>query len=74
MIIKKNMGKLYIFGNGFDRHYGLKTSPSDFVEYLRNESIYNETGNAAEIFEASSSSSIDITTSDDDGVFSSTVF
>lgn len=45
------MGKLYIFGNGFDRHYGLKTSPSDFVEYLRNESIYNETGNAAEIFE-----------------------
>lgn len=45
------MGKLYIFGNGLDLHYKLKTKPSDFVYSLNDKQIYNETDNAAEIFE-----------------------
>lgn len=45
------MGKLYIFGNGLDLHYRLKTRPDDFLQILRNKQIYNETSNAAEIFE-----------------------
>lgn len=45
------MGKLYIFGNGLDLHYKLKTKPSDFVNILKDKDIYNETNNAAEIFE-----------------------
>lgn len=45
------MGKLYIFGNGLDLHYNLKTRPSDFVNILSYKKIYNETNNAAEIFE-----------------------
>lgn len=45
------MGKLYIFGNGLDLHYKLKTRPSDFVNILSGKKIYNETNNAAEIFE-----------------------
>lgn len=44
------MGKLYIFGNGLDLHYGLKTSPKDYLQFLKQERIYNETSNAAEIF------------------------
>lgn len=44
------MGKLYIFGNGLDLHYGLKTSPNDYLQFLKQERIYNETSNAAEIF------------------------
>lgn len=43
------MGKLYIIGNGFDLHYGLKTSTNDYRAFLRNESIYNETENADEL-------------------------
>lgn len=46
------MGKLYIFGNGLDLHYKLKTRPSDFLNILRHKEIYNETNNAAEIFES----------------------
>ncbi|MDO5381397.1 MAG: AbiH family protein [Eubacteriales bacterium] len=45
------MGKLYIFGNGLDLHYRLKTRPDDFLQILRNKQIYNEASNAAEIFE-----------------------
>ncbi|WP_294379124.1 AbiH family protein [uncultured Clostridium sp.] len=45
------MGKLYIFGNGLDLHYKLKTKLSDFVNILKDKDIYNETNNAAEIFE-----------------------
>lgn len=45
------MGKLYIFGNGLDLHYKLKTRPSDFVNILSGKKIYNETNNAAEVFE-----------------------
>ena len=44
------MGKLYIFGNGLDLHYGLKTSPNDYLQFSKQERIYNETSNAAEIF------------------------
>lgn len=44
------MGKLYIFGNGLDKHYGLKTAPADFSDILRNKRIYNEFEDATEIF------------------------
>lgn len=43
------MGTLYIIGNGFDLHFGLKTNPADFVENLRNQSLYNATDNAFDI-------------------------
>ena len=42
------MGKLYIIGNGFDLHYGLKTKPSDFIQFLKKESVYNSLNNAFE--------------------------
>lgn len=45
------MGKLYIFGNGLDRHYGLNTRTQDFIRHLNNQSIYGECCNAADIFE-----------------------
>ena len=44
------MGKLYVFGNGLDKHYGLKTAPADFSDILRNKRIYNEFEDATEIF------------------------
>ncbi len=44
------MGKLYVFGNGLDLHYGLKTSTQDFLDILRTKRVYNEIDNAAEIF------------------------
>lgn len=44
------MGKLYIFGNGLDLHYGLKTSTDDFVSILRKKSVYNEIENAVDVF------------------------
>ncbi len=44
------MGKLFIIGNGFDLHYGLPTRTADFLNYLKKEKVYNDFGNATEIF------------------------
>lgn len=44
------MFTLYIFGNGFDLHYGLKTKPIHFIEYLNKEFVYDEMANAYEVF------------------------
>lgn len=41
---------LYILGNGFDLHYGLKTSTTDFVKILKKQGIYNEIENAVDVF------------------------
>lgn len=43
------MGTLYIVGNGFDLHFKFKTRTSHFIEYLKEQSIYNEIGNAADV-------------------------
>lgn len=43
------IGNLYIIGNGFDLNLGLKTKPNDFIEYLKNQSIYNKINNAQEV-------------------------
>ena len=43
---------LYILGNGFDLHYGLKTSTTDFINILREQRIYNEIENAVDVFAA----------------------
>lgn len=43
------MAKLYIIGNGFDLHYGLKTSPSHFEEILKTKFIYNKIENAYDV-------------------------
>lgn len=40
---------LYILGNGFDLHFGLKTLPSDFCEILKSYDIYNEVVKADEV-------------------------
>lgn len=44
------MAKLYIMGNGFDLHYGLKTRTDDFLDYLKQERVYNEIDDAVEVF------------------------
>lgn len=44
------MKTLYIIGNGFDLHFGLKTKTDHFIEYLKNQPIYNETDNAFNVF------------------------
>lgn len=44
------MVTLYIIGNGFDLHHGLKTKPEHFIEQLKKESVYNEVVNAFEVF------------------------
>lgn len=44
------MAKLYIMGNGFDLHYGLKTRTNDFLDYLKQERVYNEIDDAVEVF------------------------
>lgn len=44
-------GTLYIIGNGFDLHFGLKTRKETFVEILKQQDIYNESDRAIEIFE-----------------------
>ena len=36
------MAILYIIGNGFDLHFGLKTSPQHFQKILATKVIYNE--------------------------------
>ena len=43
------MATLYIIGNGFDLHYGLRTLPRDFENILMTKHIYNETDNAHDI-------------------------
>lgn len=44
------MAKLYIIGNGFDLHYRLKTKTDDFLDCLKQERVYNEIADAAEVF------------------------
>ena len=44
------MGKLYIIGNGFDLHFGLKTAVSDFKTYLAGEEVYDKSLNALDVF------------------------
>ena len=41
--------KLYVIGNGFDLHYGLKTGTDSFVDFLKREHVFNEIDNAAEV-------------------------
>ena len=36
------MARLYVIGNGFDLHFGLKTGVLDFVSKLQNQSIYSQ--------------------------------
>ena len=43
------MGTLYIIGNGFDLHFGLKTKTEDFAKNLRNQCLYNEIDDALDI-------------------------
>ena len=43
------MGTLYIVGNGFDLHFGLKTKTEHFVECLKRQRIYNEVENALDV-------------------------
>lgn len=43
------MGTLYIIGNGFDLHFKLKTRTDHFIEYLKEQSIYNEIDNAVDV-------------------------
>lgn len=40
------MGNLYIVGNGFDLHFGLKTKTEHFLECLKRQHIYNEVESA----------------------------
>ena len=44
------MKTLYIIGNGFDLHFGLKTKTDHFIEYLKNQPVYNEADNAFNVF------------------------
>lgn len=44
-----NMATLYVIGNGFDLHFGLKTSPQHFQNILMQKRIYNEIDNAYDI-------------------------
>lgn len=46
------MGTLFIIGNGFDLHFGLKTGTADFEEFLRAQGIEGEMDNAFEILNA----------------------
>lgn len=46
------MGTLFVIGNGFDLHFGLKTSTDDFEDFLREQRIEGEMDNALEILNA----------------------
>lgn len=46
------MAILYVIGNGFDLHYGLKTLPRDFENILMTKRIYNEIDNANDVLNA----------------------
>lgn len=43
------MATLYVIGNGFDLHFGLKTAPQHFQDILMGKKIYNEIDNAYDI-------------------------
>lgn len=43
------MGILYIVGNGLDLHFNLKTKTDHFIEYLKEQTIFNETDNAFDV-------------------------
>lgn len=43
------MGTLFVIGNGFDLHFGLKTGTADFEDCLRAQEIEGEMDNAFEI-------------------------
>lgn len=43
------MAILYVIGNGFDLHFGLKTLPQHFKDILKGKKIYNEIDNAYDI-------------------------
>ena len=43
------MGTLFVIGNGFDLHFGLKTTTADFEEFLSGQAIEGEIDNAAEV-------------------------
>lgn len=44
------MAYLYIIGNGLDLHYGLRTSPKNFIDILKQKRVYNEIDNAYDVF------------------------
>ncbi len=46
------MGKLFVIGNGFDLHYGLKTHVEDFKKYLAREEVFDNPLNALDVFDA----------------------
>ena len=46
------MGTLFVIGNGFDLHFGLKTGTEDFEDCLRAQGIEGEMDNAFEILNA----------------------
>lgn len=46
------MGTLFVIGNGFDLHFGLKTTTADFEEFLSRQSIEGEMDNALEVLNA----------------------
>lgn len=46
------MAILYVIGNGFDLHFGLKTLPQHFQDILMEKKIYNEIDNAYDILNA----------------------
>lgn len=43
------MGTLFVIGNGFDLHFGLKTKTADFEDFLSEQRIEGEMDNALEI-------------------------
>lgn len=45
------MGVLYIIGNGFDLNFNLKTKAEHFFGYLKQQSVYNEVGNALDVLD-----------------------
>lgn len=46
------MGTLFVIGNGFDLHFGLKTTTADFEEFLSRQSIEGEMDDALEVLNA----------------------
>lgn len=46
------MSILYIIGNGFDLHHGLRTAPQDFQNILKTKRVYNEWNNANDVLDS----------------------
>ena len=44
------MGTLYMIGNGFDLNFNLNTKTEHFSGYLKQQSVYNEVGNALDVW------------------------